>query len=181
MSAIFRPIGHGHDIVPASFVKILVAQVKNEQDWVFASNINFDIYSLVKEKLGPYTSLLQRKAVMCDCLIAIAADESDWGWKEGRDTTAGPQTPDEREAGAFQVSYDSRLLGPDLQAFLLANGIHNAQEFQDKIKASPELDLAYTERLLREPYKRWDGPINRGWIAEQVSPDAVKEFQALLQ
>lgn len=181
-SATKKPIGHNHGAPPDSFLTTLVNWAKGEVDYVFAPNNAFDIYSLVSDALGPFkdASLIRRKAAMCEVLRVLPGDESDWHWAEGRDTTAGEQTPEQMEAGAFQVSYDSRRLGPDLAAFLAANGIMNAQQFQDRIKASPELDLAYTARLLREPYKRWDGPINRGWIAAQVSRDAVAEFEALL-
>lgn len=175
-----KPIGHGHGAPPDSFLTTLVIWAKGEAEYVFAQNGAVDIYTLMTDALGPFDSPLKRKAVMCEVLRVLPGDESDWHWAEGRDTTAGEQTPEQMEAGAFQVSYDSRRLGPDLAAFLAANGIMNAQQFQDRIKASPELDLAYTARLLREPYKRWDGPINRGWIAAQVSRDAVAEFEALL-
>jgi len=179
-SALKKPIGHGHDAPPDSFLEVLVNWAKGESADVFAPNNAFDIYALMDSALGPYSSPLHRRAVMCEVLRVLPGDESDWHWNEGRDTTAGPQTPEQMEAGAFQVSYDSRRLGSDLQTFLADNGINNAEDFQQKIKASPTLDLAYTARLLREPYRRWDGPINRGWIAAQVSREAVDAFQALL-
>ncbi len=179
-NALKKPIGHNHGAPPDSFLWTLIDWAKNEDPAVFAASDAHDIYALMEPVLGPYTSDLHRKAVMCEVLRVLPGDESDWHWNEGRDTTAGPQTPEQMEAGAFQVSYDSRRLGGDLIAFLEAHGIFNAQQFQDKIKADPNLDLAYTARLLREPYKRWDGPLNRGWIAAQVSRDAVAEFQALL-
>lgn len=175
-----KPIGHNHGAPPDSFLWALLDWAKTEDEFVFSPNAADDIYSLMAEALGPYTSSLHRKAVMCEVLRVLPGDESDWHWTEGRDTTAGAQKPEEMEAGAFQVSYDSRHLGSDLVAFLEAHGIFNAEQFQEKIKASPQLDLEYTARLLREPYKRWDGPINRGWIAGQVSRDAVAEFQTLL-
>lgn len=179
-SATKRPIGHGHDAPPDSFLTILVNWMLGEDPAVTEPNAADDIYSLMEEALGPYEGPIHRKAVMCEVLRVLPGDESDWHWTEGRDTTAGAETPDQMEAGAFQVSYDSRHLGPDLNDFLTRNGITNAQQFQDRIKASPVLDLAYTARLLREPYRRWDGPINRGWIAAQVSRTAVAEFITLL-
>lgn len=179
-SATKKPIGHNHGAPPDSFLWAIIDWAKHEDDSVYAQNLNRDIYALMGAALGPYESELHRKAVMCEVLRVLPGDESDWHWTEGRDTTAGPQSPEQMEAGAFQVSYDSRRLGPDLPAFLEAHGITNAQQFQDRIKADPALDLAYTARLLREPYKRWDGPLNRGWIAAQVSRAAVAEFQALL-
>lgn len=177
-----KPIGHNHGAPPDSFLDILIEWAKGEDDIVFEPNAAFDIYSLMSEALGPFkrATLLHRKAALCEVLRVLPGDESDWRWAEGRDVTAGPQKPEEMEAGAFQVSYDSRNLGVDLRAFLVAHGITDAGEFQSRIKADPKLDLAYTARLLREPYKRWDGPINRGWIAEQVSREAMAEFERLL-
>jgi len=177
-----RPIGHGHGAPADSFLELEIAWAKSEDPIVFAPNANRDIYSLIAPVLAPqgWTSALHRRAGLCEVLRVLAGDESDWAWQCGRDTTAGRQRPEQMEAGAFQVSYDSRLLGPDLQAFLLARGITDAWSFQSRVKADPVLDLAYTGRLLREEYRRWDGPINRGWIAAQVSPAAVDEFERLL-
>lgn len=175
-----KPIGHNHGAPPDSFLTILIEWARTEEDSIFTLNDYHDIYGLMEDALGPYTSLLHRKSVMCEVLRVLPGDESDWSWTEGRDTSAGPQTPEQMEAGAFQVSYDSRRLGPDLNEFLVVHGIRTPEEFQAKIKVDPILDCAYTARLLREPYKRWDGPINRGWIAAQVSRDAVAEFQMFL-
>lgn len=182
MSAINQPIGHGHDSPPAAFLQALVAWAKAEDDSVFAPNLQLgdkDIYNVIAPKLGHSTDLTVRRAQMCEVLRCLGGDESDWNWQEGRDTSAGPETPDQMEAGAFQVSYDSRLLVSDLAAFLAQHGITDAETFQAKIKESPQLDMAYTARLLRDA-TRWDGPSNRGWILQQVSPDAVAEFAALL-
>jgi hypothetical protein len=175
-----KPIGHGHGAPPDSFLEILVNWARKEDETVFAPNTNYDIYTLIRPVLGPWESPLHRRAALCEVLRVLPGDESDWNWVEGRDTTAGVQMPDQMEAGAFQVSYDSHNLGRDLQRFLLSHGINDPWTFQSRIKADPVLDLAYTARLLREPYKRWDGPINRGWIAQQVDEDAVKEFIQLL-
>ncbi len=181
-AALKKAIGHGHDGPPDSFLETLITWARKEDDAVFAPNGNHDIYSLMSDALGPFkdATLLYRKAAMCEVLRVLPGDESDWHWTEGRDTTAGAQTEEQKEAGAFQVSYDSVRLGPDLAAYLAANGIHNAIQFQVCIKGSPELDLGYTARLLREEYKRWDGPLNLGWIQKQVSREAVSEFVTLL-
>lgn len=174
-----HPIGHNHSAPPLSFLETMVAWAKGEDDAVFAPNDhlgNKDIFNLV---LGPWTSLLHRRAAMLECLRVLAGDESDWNWKEGRDTTAGPETPEQMEAGAFQVSYDSIHLGNDLIGYLEQHGVTDAQTFQDKIKSDPMLDLGYTARLLRDA-TRWDGPINRGWVTSQVNRTAVAEFEAAL-
>lgn len=175
-----KPIGHNHDGPPDTFLDTLIAWAKQERDAVFDVNNYADIYSLVKQELGPWLGLLHRKAVLCEVMRVVAGDESDWHFQEGRDTTAGAQRAEEMEAGAWQVSYDSRVLGADLQAFLVERGIVDAYEFQQRIKRDPDLDCAYTARLLREPYRRWDGPINRGWVEAQVSREAVAEFMQLL-
>lgn len=174
-----KPVGHGHGHVPDSFLDVLVAWAKAESDSVFAENSNYDVYSLTKPVLGPYTSLLHRKAVMCEWLRLNGGFESDWNWLEGRDTTAGDQTPDEMEAGAFQVSYNSVHLGADLGPFLMQRGITDAESFQRELKANPALQCAYTARLWRANYRHWSGPTNREWPQSNASRAAVNEFQSL--
>lgn len=183
MSAINNPVGHGHASPPAAFLQSLIAWARSEDDSVFAPNPHLgdkDVFNIIAPKLGHATDILTRKAQLCEVLRCLAGDESDWDWREGRDTTAGAETPDQMEAGAFQVSYDSRLLGTDLEDFLASKGIANAAKFQEAIKTYPTLDMAYAARLLRDA-TRWDGPTNRGWILDQVQPAAVAEFAALLQ
>lgn len=178
-----KAIGHGHGKPPLAFLILETKWGKTEEESVFAQNDHLgdkDIYNVVYKKLGPYPSAIYRRAVMLEVMRVLAGDESDWNWREGRDTTAGPQTPDQMEAGCFQVSYDSRHLGADLQAYLTLRGITSAEQFRQAIMDDPIFDMAYTARLLRDS-TRWDGPLNRQWVTDQVRPECVNEFVAALQ
>lgn len=178
-----KPIGRGHAGPSITFLLLLTQWGKTEDESVFAPNDHLgdkDIYNILYEKLGPYPTPLFRRAVIMEGLRCIGGDESDWNWKEGRDTTAGPETPDEMEAGVFQMSYDSRHLGADLQAYLTLRGITTADQFQQRMKNDPMFDMGYTARTLRDA-TRWDGPTNRGWVAAQVRPECVQEFLLALQ
>ncbi len=175
--ATLEPIGHGHESPPVAFLDTILKWAQSESDTVFERNTGFDIYSVL-EKL-PHTSLLERKAVALEALRCIGGFESNWNWKEGRDVSAGPETEEQMEAGAFQVSFDSSRLGPDLQRYLIENGIFHAGDFRTRIQVDPVFDCAYTFRLLRVS-TRWDGPINRGWVTAAASLDAHKEWMALL-
>ncbi|MDR3405133.1 MAG: hypothetical protein P4L99_21745 [Chthoniobacter sp.] len=177
-----QPIGHGHAAPSDDFLRTLVGWAEREPDALFAPNDHLgdrDIYNRLALILGPWTSIQHRRAAACEFLRVLAGDESDWDWKAGRDTTAGAESPEQMEAGAFQVSYDSIHLGNDLIIFLDANGIFDAADFQARIKTDPVFDLRYTFRLCRDA-TRWDGPINRGWVTSQVNRQAVAEFLTAL-
>lgn len=178
--AIKQAIGHGHDGPPDSFLVPLIIWAKAEEDSVFEKNNNHDIFSIVSEELGPFDTLIKRKAVLCAVMIIIAGDESDWNWREGRDVTAGQQTEDQKEAGAFQVSNDIRHTDSAIDAWLNSKGIHTGLQFQASVKGDPILDCALVARVLRANYKRWDGPINRGWVEAQVKREMVDELVTLL-
>lgn len=178
-------IGHGHGGVPDSFLFSLLTVGKLEMAThpeVFAHNDHLgdkDIYNLIGNKFGPLDTLVKRVAAMLEVLRIIAGDESDWNPKEGADTTAGPETPDEEEAGEFQMSNNSRHLGADLDDYLNAHGIHTAQDFINGMKSDPAVDIGYVMRLLRDS-TRWDGPVNRMWVTNQISTAAFNEWCQLL-
>src|SRR4051812_47423596 len=98
---------HGHP--PVEFLDQIVDTLNRLPDDVFSENQYYDIYSAVSRVLGPWTSLLHRKAVMCEVLRVVAAFESDWHWNAGVDTHNPNSVHDPRgeETGAFQVSWDS--------------------------------------------------------------------------
>lgn len=178
-----RPIGHNHDAPSDAWLDFLTSYLAREKAAVFAVNSNTDVYTLLRPTLlslgEPWHSSLHRRAALGVALLCISGDESDWNWNEGRDTTAGPQRPEEMEAGPFQVSYDSRGLDESLRSFLVAQGVTDAGEFQHRMKSDHALACAYAARLLRVS-TRWDGPCNRGWIAAQVKPEAVTELERCL-
>ncbi|STW08024.1 Uncharacterised protein [Klebsiella grimontii] len=62
------PVSTQHGRPPIAFLEQLVDTLNALPDEVFAENKLHDIYAVMKGALGPYTSLLHRKAVMCEVL-----------------------------------------------------------------------------------------------------------------
>lgn len=154
--------------------------IKNLPGEVFLVNYRRDIYTALLDALGPYTSLLHRRAVMAEGLRVLAGYESTWRWDCGRDTTAGPETPEEEETGAFQVSYNSTDFDPSLGACVARFcGADRVDLFIPQMKAQPVFAVEYASRFLRFT-TRANGPLNRGWVQASVSRDAVNEFQTAL-
>ena len=185
-------------VPPDSFLSELVEWARTAHDEIFArTNVIGvrDIYNKVFAELGPYESLLHRKAVMLEVLCVLAGFESSWDWKEGVDTSRlGLDTPENAEAGAWQVSYDSRHLAPGLWTLLLAHDVKNGITFQKAMKFDHSLAMEYVASLMRHNTKH-NGPLYKGDErlairrslrgAEQsiypwLSRDAVLEFEALL-
>jgi hypothetical protein len=125
----------------------------------------------------------------------LAGFESSWNWTEGIDLSrAGADTPENSEAGAWQVSFGSRHFGADLQKLLDAYAVTNGINFQNAMKFNHPLAMSYVSRLLRHSTKE-NGPLYKGSErnaireslrgAEQsiypwLSRAAVAEFEALL-
>lgn len=178
-----------------SFLFELVSWGKNAADDIFSPNTLPDIYAKVKPELGPYESPLHRRAVMLEVMRVLAGFESSWDFSEGIDTSrAGSDTPENSEAGAWQVSYDARHLAPELQNLLLANDIRNGIKFQQSMKFNHSLAMEFVARLMRHNTKH-NGPLYKGderniirkslrgaehSIYPWINPDAVKEFMSLL-
>lgn len=157
-----------HDPAPDHFLNDLVTWAKNAPDSLFEVNKNYDIYSRVKEELGPFPTLIYRKGVMCEVLTCLAAFESDYDYTDGVDTSRlGDTTPENAEAGVFQESYDSRRLDPSLAKFLTDNGVTNGILFQRKMKFEPiKYAFPYTAMILRldskDPTRLPNGPLYKG-------------------
>lgn len=182
-------------IPPMAFLVEMVEWAKTAPDDIFAPNEFADIYSKVKPELGPYENLTHRKAVMLEVMRVLAGFESSWDWKEGVDTSRlGSDTPENSEAGAWQVSYDGRRLSPELPPLLAARGVTNGIEFQRAMKFNHPLAMEFVARLMRRNTKH-NGPLYKGderdairsslrdekhSIYPWLSRDAVKEFQAAL-
>lgn len=177
-----RPVP-GHGSAPVAFLDVLVDTIKSLPDEVCAPNSsqgNKDIYNVMLPVLGPWQGLLHRKAVMCEVLRVVAAFESGWNWNEGADTTAGPETPTEEEAGAFQVSANSMAFDPSLMECVVKySGSSAASQFIRWMKMNHPLAVEYAARLFRFN-TRWDGPVNTGKVASAVCKPAVAEFQGFL-
>lgn len=163
-------------IPPDSFLDELLAWGRTAPDALFAPNDGFDVYSSVADNLGPWTCKLHRKAVMIEVLRVLAGFESSWNWNEGRDTTnASSITPETIEAGAWQVSANSRHFGADLMALAPADG----RDFQFAMKTDHRLACEYIARLLRHTVNH-NGPVKRKEINPHLHREAVSEAMALL-
>ena len=169
----------GH--APQSFIDELVSWGRTADEAIFAPNANTgDIYAKVRPTLGPWLSPIHRKSAMLEVLRVLAGFESSWTWTCGSDSTRQAADTDENmEAGAFQVSWDSRNWGLDLRAVLIAHGIHDGAAFQRGMKADHALACEYIARLLRHTTAA-NGPILRGEIMSWLSREAVTEFERLL-
>ncbi len=180
---------------PEAFLAEMVLWARGAPDEIFDVNPLKDIYFKVKPELGPYESLLHRKAVILEVMRVLAGFESSWDWKEGVDVSrAGDDTSENSEAGAWQVSYDARKLAPVLQDLISAKGIKNGVEFQKVTKSDHPFAMEFVARLMRVTH-RHNGPLYRGEernvirknlrgaehsIYPWLSRDAVKEFETLL-
>jgi len=102
-------------IPPDSFLEELIAWGKSAPEQIFMPNPYSDVYSSVKNTLGPWKSNRHRRAVMLEAMRVLAGFESSWDWNEGRDL-ANPDSdiPETMEAGAWQVSANSMSFGTEL-------------------------------------------------------------------
>lgn len=147
---------------PVAFLTEMVNWAKTAPDEIFAVNPLYDIYSKVKSELGPYPSLLYRRAVMLEVMRVLAGFESSWDWKEGVDTSRlGKDTPENSEAGAWQISYDARFLHMSLSDLLFKNKINNGVVFQQAMKFNHPLAMEFVARLMRYN-TRHNGPLYKG-------------------
>src|SRR5438105_176217 len=107
-----HPVSAQHTTAPTSFLDQLIDAIDPLPDDVFAENLLHDIYAVMKGSLGPYSSLLHRKAVMCEVLRVQAAFESDWNWNEGVDINNLHSTPrptsTERKRARFKSPLTAR-------------------------------------------------------------------------
>ena len=149
-------------IPPDSFLVELILWGRSAPDSLFELNAHADIYSKIKSELGPWESLLHRKAAMLEVLRVLAGFESSWDWAEGVDTSRlGADTPENSEAGAWQVSYDARRLHSSLAEMLSLKGIRNGLKFQQAMKFDHPFAMSFIATLLRYNTKH-NGPLYKG-------------------
>lgn len=165
---------------PESFLNELIHFGKIAEGEIFEVNQFHDVYSSVITELGPYKDLTHRRAVMLEVMRVLAGFESSWKWTEGRDTTNSTSiTAETIEAGAWQVSYNSRHFGGDLVDLLKENNVIGGYDFQKKMKQNHNLAMEYIARLLRHTVNH-NGPVKRKEINPYLSVKAVEEFQYLI-
>jgi hypothetical protein len=172
-------------VPPDSFLDELIAWAKDAPEDLFVENKNFDIYSVIKEKLGPWANIHHRKAGMVEAMRVHAGLESSWNWDEGVDITNETSMAriTGQETGIFQVSYDSIYLGgPDhpLKTFAINEGLLTPRQFIDRMKKDHRVAMDYYARLVRVNIK-WAGPLKRGEIVPWLKVEAVEELEDLLK
>lgn len=149
-------------VAPDSFLNELIDWGRSAPEAIFAPNARSDIYSKVRPELGPWTSAQHRRAAMLEVMRVLAGFESSWDWKEGVDTSRlSSDTPQNSEAGAWQVSYDSRRFGDDLRGMLSDKGITSGIRFQQVTKFDHPFAMEYVARLMRWTTKH-NGPLYKG-------------------
>lgn len=167
---------------PDAFLIELAVWAASASDDIFAKNrANNDIYVHVAPQLGPFTTINHRRAVMCEVLRVLAGYESSWKWGEGVDkSNPASDTPEEFEAGPWQVSYDSRNFGPELKRLIIEKlGKDSPVAFQRGMKTDHEFAMEYTSRLLRRTINH-HGPLIRGEVNRSLKREAVAEFEAII-
>lgn len=186
----------GRKVAPLSFLQELAAWGREAPEHIFQQNNKADIYFKVEPELGPFLSIRHRKAVMLEVMRVLAGFESSWDWTEGVDTSRlGADTPENSEAGAWQVSYNSRFLAADLSAMLIRHKIQDGIAFQRITKFNHAFAMEWVARLLRHN-TRHNGPLYKGKERDAIrkslrgaehsiypwlSRHAVEEFKAAME
>lgn len=184
-------------VPPDAFLAELVEWGRKADAEIFAPNPNpYDIYAYIKPILGPWASLLHRRAALLEEMRVHAGFESSWKFGEGVDLTNQHSVhhKDGEETGAWQVSFDStyidggalvngvwkeRQVKDVMKPFAVAHGIGTVDSFIPQMKADHKLAMEYYARLVRVNVQ-WAGPIKRHEIDPFLSRSAVAEFMALL-
>jgi hypothetical protein len=168
-------------VPPTGFLDQLVTWARNAPDEIFEPNHFSDIYSSVRNTLGPWEGIPHRRAAMLEVMRVLAGFESSWDWNEGRDTSnPDSDTPETIEAGAWQVSANSTNFGQELKDLVRSKvGTLDGNAFQRAMKQNHPLAMEYVARLLRRT-TRHHGPVREHLIDAWLRRDAVAEFQALV-
>lgn len=169
-------------VAPDSFLNELIDWAKQAPDEIFERNDNHDVYSNVAPELGPYSDLLQRKAVMLEVLRVLGGFESSWDFKAGRDrTNPNSNTPCTEEAGIFQCSGNAMGFDPSLKSLLrsASGGKTDCKTFIAVTKKNHQFAIEFCARLLRFTVNH-HGPVKRKEINPFLRRDAVLEFQGFL-
>lgn len=171
--------------IPLSMVQDVVAALRETPESVFATNNNFDIYSSVSDKLGPYTSLKNRAAVLGNVMLVESGFESTWKYDAGRDMSAKNTSACSAEAGLYQTSGNMNTFNNDAASVLVP--------FQAKYCKSTTCDEF--QRCTKEPVKsfvhghfirasritvRHWGPILRKEINPWLKKECVAQIEKLL-
>lgn len=171
-------------MAPIGFLNSLLEFLKTAPDEIFAPRKDdkgeMDVYTSVKDRLGPWISLPYRKAAMGEILRVLAAFESSWRPNTGADSTNPAENNDETySAGLWQISYNSRAFGKDLRDMLYKREIHSGKEFQEWMKRDFNFAAEYTTRLLRHTI-RHNGPVRDHHIDQWLSRNSAQELLVMI-
>lgn len=171
-------------VPPDSFLTELVEWAATAHDGLFQQNASNDIYTSVRDALGPWEGLHHRKAVMLEVLRVLGGFESSWDWMCGVDkTNATSVTPETEEAGLWQVSMNALAFGQDLKdltkSVIGTTSYKQGKKFQRATKINHVFAMEFIVRLLRHTCKH-NGPVKRKEIHPFLSRDAVSEFKQLI-
>ncbi len=168
-------------VPPDDFLDQLIAWGKQAPDEIFERNEFSDIYSSVRNTLGPWRDNKHRRAVLLEVMRVLAGFESAWDWNADVDTTNPTSvTPETKEAGAWQVSANSMSFGQELKDLVLAKvGSLDGEAFRKAMKEKHTLAMEYVARLLRRTTQH-HGPVKRHEIDPWLRRDAVDEFEGML-
>jgi hypothetical protein len=172
---------YNRGVPPESFLNEIIDWARQAPDEIFMPNQVHDIYSNIVEDLGPWKSLLHRKAAMLEVLRVLGGFESSWNWTADIDrSNPNSNTPCTGEAGIFQCSGDSMSLDPSLKNLLLsATGHSDCNTFRTETKSNHKFAIEYCARLIRFTVNH-HGPIKHKKINPWLRKDAVAEFETFL-
>lgn len=149
-------------VAPDMFLSQLIVWGRSAPEDIFEPNALVDIYSKVHPELGPWISPLHRRAAMLEVMRVLAGFESSWDWEDGIDTSKlVSDTPENSEAGAWQVSYDGRDSARGLVSLLIAHDATGGIRFQRAMKSNHPLAMEFVARMMREN-TRHNGPLYKG-------------------
>jgi hypothetical protein len=168
-------------VAPDDFLEQIIIWGRSSPDEIFIPNSESDIYSSIKNTLGPWVNINHRRAVMLEVMRVLAGFESSWNWNAGRDIKNPTSvTPETTEAGAWQVSANSMNFGIELKNLVLREvGTLNGSDFQKSMKSNHPFAMEYISRLLRRTTHH-HGPVSRHEIDPWLRRDAVQEFESFL-
>jgi hypothetical protein len=182
MNAVLGEVFNRGSLTPET-INEMVVWGQTAPDFLFAPNTAYDIYNKIFPELGPWESLLHRKAAMLEVERVLMLFESGGNWREGVDTSRRTSTTSENaEAGAWQVSWDNRRLDPSLSEFLKEEGIMDGETFQERMKSDHDVAMTFITLLLRIDMKNFqrinNGPIRKGDERKKTWPDRPKLWRA---
>lgn len=176
--------------MPSPFYTEVFDTIKSLPDSVFEKNPYNDIYSLLAGRLGPYTSIAQRRAVIVHVISSMAGQESTWRWTLGRDPGASNFSTETQEAGAFQTSCNVRKFHEVSLTPLISSSCENysgalCAKFIKCTKGNHKFAIETVARALRfekggvPAYRHW-GPLRRGEVTPFLKKECVKGIEEKL-